>query len=72
MARHSAWHAPELHRLCLGRAAGAALLFANNLYVGNARGYSLKEADVAIVVCLRHLATAFAFNDVVWASTARR
>jgi hypothetical protein len=48
-------------------AAGAGLLFANNLYVGNARGYSLKEADVAIVICLRHLATAFAFNDVVWA-----
>lgn len=48
-------------------AAGAGLLFANNLYVGNARGYQLKEADVAVVVCLRHFATVFAFNDVVWA-----
>jgi hypothetical protein len=48
-------------------AAGAGLLFANNIYTGNVRGYSLKEADVAVVVCLRHLATAFAFNDVVWA-----
>jgi hypothetical protein len=74
-ARHSQdeWldGVPGKHRTfidCASTAsAGAALLFANNLYVGNARGYSLKEADVAIVVCLRHLATAFAFNDVVWA-----
>jgi hypothetical protein len=48
-------------------AAGAGMLFANNLYVGNARGYSLKEADVAVVICLRHLATVFAFNDAIWA-----
>lgn len=47
-------------------AAGAGVLFANNLYVGNARGYQLTDADVAVVICLRHLATAFAFNDVVW------
>jgi intracellular sulfur oxidation DsrE/DsrF family protein len=47
-------------------AAGAGLLFANNLYVGNARGYQLTDADVAVVVCLRHLATAFAFNDTIW------
>jgi hypothetical protein len=48
-------------------AAGAGLLYANNLYVANAKGYSLKESDVAVVVCLRHFATVFAFNDVVWA-----
>jgi hypothetical protein len=48
-------------------AAGAGMLYANNLYIANAKGYSLKEADVAVVVCLRHFATVFAFNDVVWA-----
>jgi hypothetical protein len=48
-------------------AAGSGLLYANNLYIANARGYGLKEPDVAIVVCLRHFATIFAFNDVVWA-----
>jgi hypothetical protein len=48
-------------------AAGAGILYANNLYVANAKGYQLKEADVAVVVCLRHFATIFAFNDVIWA-----
>jgi hypothetical protein len=74
-ARHSQdeWldTVPGKHRTFIDCAsvssAGSALLFANNLYIGNARGYSLKDADVAVVVCLRHLATAFAFNDVVWA-----
>ena len=62
---------PATHRTIIDCAstasAGAGILYANNLYVANARGYSLKEADVAVVVCLRHLATVFAFNDVVWA-----
>jgi len=48
-------------------AAGAGMLYANNLYVANAKGYQLKEADVAVVVCLRHFATIFAFNDAIWA-----
>jgi len=48
-------------------AAGAGMLYANNLYVANAKGYQLKEADVAVVVCLRHFATVFAFNDTIWA-----
>jgi hypothetical protein len=48
--------------------AGAAegLLYANNLYVANANGYQLKENDLAIVVCLRHFATVFAYNDAIW------
>ena len=74
-ARHSQdeWldGVPGRHRTivdCASTAsAGAGILYANNLYVANAKGYSLKEADVAVVVCLRHFATVFAFNDVVWA-----
>jgi hypothetical protein len=46
--------------------AAEAMLYANNLYVANGAGYALSERDVAVVVCLRHFATAFAFNDVVW------
>lgn len=46
--------------------AGAGLLYANNLYVANKNGYQLSEGDVAIVVCLRHFATVFAFNDAIW------
>ena len=47
-------------------AAASGLLYANNLYVANRTGYQLNERDVAIVVCLRHFATAFAFNDAIW------
>jgi hypothetical protein len=48
------------------KSASAGMMYANNLYVANAKGYQLKESDVAVVVCLRHFATIFAFNDVIW------
>lgn len=44
-----------------------AMLYAYNLYESNKVGYSLPDRDVAVVVCLRHDATAFAFNDAMWA-----
>ena len=74
-ARHSQdeWldTVPGKHRTFIDcasvNAAGAGMLYANNLYVANAKGYQLKEADVAVVVCLRHFATIFAFNDAIWA-----
>ena len=47
--------------------AGEGMLYANNLYVANKNGYQLNESDVAVVVCLRHFATVFAFNDTIWA-----
>ena len=43
------------------------MLYANNLYEANKTGYSLPERDVVVVACLRHFATAFAFNDAIWA-----
>jgi hypothetical protein len=46
--------------------AGEGMLYANNLYEANKSGYSLSERDIAVVVCLRHFATAFAFNDAIW------
>jgi hypothetical protein len=48
------------------RGAAEAMLYANNLYEANKAGYALAEQDVAVVVCLRHFATAFAFNDAIW------
>jgi len=47
-------------------AAGAGLLYANNLFLANRSGYQLTDSDLAIVVCLRHFATVFAFNDAMW------
>ena len=46
--------------------AGEAMLYANNLYVANKSGYALPESDIVVVVCLRHFATPFAFNDAMW------
>jgi hypothetical protein len=46
--------------------AGEGILYANNLYVANRNGYQLNESDVAVVVCLRHFATVFAYNDAIW------
>jgi len=46
--------------------AGEGILYANNLYVANMSGYQLSERDVAVVVCLRHFGTVFAYNDTIW------
>src|SRR5438094_5707410 len=43
-----------------------AIRYANNQYMASESGYSLKPADLAIIVCLRHFATPFAYNDAAW------
>jgi intracellular sulfur oxidation DsrE/DsrF family protein len=49
------------------KGADESLLFADNYFNANKSAYSLENADLAVVVCLRHLATPFAFNDAMWA-----
>ena len=74
-ARHAqdAWldAVPGRHRTFIdastARGAAEAVLYANNLFEANKTGYSLTDRDVAVVVCLRHFATAFAFTDTIWA-----
>jgi len=74
-ARHDndAWFdkLPGKHRVILDTTSadgtGEAIQFANNLLTANKSGYELDEGDLAIVVCLRHFATAFAFTDAIWA-----
>ncbi|MGE3277672.1 MAG: hypothetical protein AB7O67_21360 [Vicinamibacterales bacterium] len=73
-ARHAAdaWYGeiPGKHRVFIDAAtwhgAGEALLYANNLYVSQKAAYGLEDKDLAIIVCLRHFATAFAFGDAAW------
>jgi hypothetical protein len=48
------------------RGAGEAILYANNLYEANKSGYSVTEPDIVVVACMRHFATPFAYNDVIW------
>ncbi|MDA1307762.1 MAG: hypothetical protein O2917_10925, partial [Acidobacteria bacterium] len=74
-ARHAidAWldQIPGKHRVVLDTVTpdGAAqgIGYSNNVYNANRTGYQLENADIALVLCLRHHATAFAFNNAMWA-----
>lgn len=61
---------PGQHRTIIDcampNAAAGGLFSANNLYEANRTGYQLADRDLAIVVCLRHFATPFAYTDAVW------
>lgn len=61
---------PGKHRVILdvtsSAGIGEGLGFTSNLFTANKTGYGLDEGDLAIVVCLRHDATAFAFADPMW------
>jgi intracellular sulfur oxidation DsrE/DsrF family protein len=46
---------------------GDAIRNANSMLDANKRTYSLQEADVAIILCLRHRAVSMGFRDVIWA-----
>ena len=62
---------PGKHRLFFDTTTAAhveeALKFAGNFLQANKDSYGLDDKDVAIVICLRHRATPFAFTDAVWA-----
>ncbi len=59
------------HRLFLDATtsdeAGEALGYAWNFLRASQTGYNLKDADQAVIVCLRHDATQFAFSNDIWA-----
>jgi intracellular sulfur oxidation DsrE/DsrF family protein len=61
---------PGKHRTFLdavsAHGVGDALHFASNIITTSKSGYGLGSSEVAIVVCLRHVATAFAFTDAIW------
>jgi hypothetical protein len=48
-------------------ALGEALVFANNYFAANNSGYGLGDSDLAVVICVRHHSTSFAFSDAMWA-----
>ena len=48
--------------------AGTGFAFARNFYTANTGPiYQLKDEDVNAIVCVRHLASVFGFNDTAWA-----
>ncbi len=74
-ARHPQddWFAqlPGKHRLFFDATspmgAGDALQFSSNFLYASKMGYQLGDDDNAVVICLRHWATCFAFSDAIWA-----
>ncbi|MCC6929587.1 MAG: hypothetical protein IT359_11410 [Gemmatimonadaceae bacterium] len=62
---------PGVHRFFFDATSptgvGDAITFASNYYVANKSGYGLEAKDLAVVICLRHWATPFAFSDEMWA-----
>lgn len=73
-ARHATddwFELPGKHRFFFDalspKGAGESLLFSSNFFGANKSGYGLENADLAVVICMRHLATPFAFNDAIWA-----
>ena len=44
-----------------------AIQFAGNFYTANRGDYGLEQADLAVIVCMRHRSAPFAFNDTIWA-----
>ncbi len=41
--------------------------FVGNLYTGHQSGYDVPESDLAVIVVLRHSATAYGYNNTLWA-----
>jgi intracellular sulfur oxidation DsrE/DsrF family protein len=44
-----------------------AIQFAGNYFSANKSAYGLENADLAVVICMRHRSAPFAFNDAIWA-----
>lgn len=40
--------------------------FAGNLFTGNKTGYGVEDAEMALIMVLRHSATAYGYTDAIW------
>jgi intracellular sulfur oxidation DsrE/DsrF family protein len=61
---------PGKHRLFFDAVSpegvASALQYAGNFFTANKDGYGLEAGDLAVVICLRHRGTQFAFSDSIW------
>lgn len=73
-ARHEqdAWMSalPGKHRVVLDVVSPTGvpdgIRFTGNLFTGNKSGYGVEDAEMALIMVLRHSATAFGYNDAIW------
>lgn len=70
---HDDWMSamPGKHRVVLDvttpEGVPDGIRFAGNLFNGNKSGYGVEEAELALILVLRHSATAYGYNDAIWA-----
>ena len=61
---------PGKHRVVLDVTSPAGIpdgiRFAGNLFTGSKTGYAVEEAEMAIIMVLRHSATAYGYTDAIW------
>lgn len=61
---------PGRHRVLLdvttSEGVPEGIRFAGNLFSGQKTGYGLEEADLAIIMVLRHAATAYGYGEGIW------
>ena len=66
---------PGKHRIILDMTSPSALpegiRFAGNLFTGHKTGYGLEDNEVAIIMVLRHSATAYGYTDAIWSKYGR-
>lgn len=66
---------PGKHRVILDMTSPSALpegiRFAGNLFTGHKTGYGLEDNEVAIIMVLRHSATAYGYTDAIWSKYGR-
>jgi intracellular sulfur oxidation DsrE/DsrF family protein len=62
---------PGQHRLVFdtttAEGASSAAIYAGNFFTANNTGYGLQNADLAVVIVMRHNSTPFAYSDAMWA-----
>ncbi len=62
---------PGVHRLVFDTTSEQgmrdALLYTSNYIAVNSQDYEVQSTDLAIIVIARHVSTAFAYNDAMWA-----
>jgi len=58
------------HRMVIDTTSEAvvrnALFYSSNFYTANASEYRIAPRELGVAIVLRHLSTAFGFNDVIW------
>ncbi len=77
MHAEDAWMSamPGKHRVVLdvisAERVGDGLRFASNILNGHKSGYGLDDADLAVIICLRHGATPYGFDNAFWAKNGK-